>query len=137
MSEIELKARELLAAAYEAEGFAKHAAKTRAGLKFTAVYEQVVMRALIAAIAGSQSDVGIPTSVPQWQPIESAPKDGSLIIACYAPLYDKNGFAPLAVSWRTYHPNAQGKEEWRDAQGAKVRAITHWQPLPAPPEVEG
>lgn len=65
MDSIEKRARELLAAAYDAEGFARHAAKTRGGLKFTAVYEEVVMRALIAAIMDSESDVGIPISVPE------------------------------------------------------------------------
>lgn len=76
------------------------------------------------------------TRASQWQPIESAPKDGTAILACYAPHYEKNGFLPIAVRWRAYHPNARGNEEWRDHSGAKVRAITHWQPLPAPPEVE-
>ncbi len=77
------------------------------------------------------------TRAPQWQPIETAPKDGTAILACYAPHYETNGFLPVAVRWRAYHPNARGNEEWRDSSGAKVRAITHWQPLPAPPEVEG
>lgn len=76
----------------------------------------------------------IDAPAPQWQPIESAPKDGTPILACYAPHYETNGFLPVAVRWRAYHPNARGNEEWRDSSGAKVRAITHWQPLPAPPE---
>lgn len=63
--DVEQRARELLAAAYEAEGFPRHAAKTRGGLKFTAVYEEVAMRALTAALTDSESDVGIPTSVPE------------------------------------------------------------------------
>ncbi|MBO1748920.1 Lar family restriction alleviation protein [Stenotrophomonas indicatrix] len=75
------------------------------------------------------------TRAPQWQPIETAPKDGTAILACYARHYETNGFLPIAVRWRAYHPNARGNEEWRDHSGAKVRAITHWQPLPAPPEV--
>lgn len=59
--------------------------------------------------------------------------DGSPILVCYAPQYTSNGFLPVAVRWRTYHPNAKGNEEWRDSSGAKVRAITHWMPLPKPP----
>lgn len=69
-----------------------------------------------------------------WKPISSAPRDGTAILACYAPHYVTNGFLPVAVQWRTYHPNARGNEEWRDSSGAKVRAITHWMPLPEPPK---
>lgn len=69
-----------------------------------------------------------------WEPIETAPKDGTPILVCYAPQYTSNGFLPVAVRWRTYHPNAKGKEEFRDSSGVKVRAITHWMPLPEPPK---
>jgi hypothetical protein len=72
----------------------------------------------------------------QWQPIETAPKDGSAILACYAPHYDTNGFLPVAVRWRTYHPNATGKPTWRTSNGTKIGAITHWMPLPEPPTME-
>lgn len=70
----------------------------------------------------------------EWQPIETAPTDGTPILVCYAPHYDTNGFLPVAVRWRSYHPNSQGKEEFRDSSGVKVRAITHWMPLPEPPK---
>lgn len=71
-----------------------------------------------------------------WRPISEAPKDGTAILACFAPCYDVNGFLPVAVRWRTYHPNAEGVAEWRDSSGVKVRRITHWMPLPPPPEGE-
>lgn len=73
-------------------------------------------------------------AAPQWQPIATAPKDGSPVLVCYAPQYISNGFLPVAVRWRAYHPNAKGNEQFRDSSGAKVVAATHWMPLPAPPE---
>lgn len=69
-----------------------------------------------------------------WQPIETAPKDGTAILVCFADHYDTNGFLPVAVRWRSYHPNAKGKECFRDSSGVKVTVITHWMPLPNPPK---
>lgn len=70
----------------------------------------------------------------EWQRIETAPKDGTAILVCYANNYDTNGFLPVAVRWRAFHPNAAGKEEFRDSRGHKIIAITHWMPLPDPPK---
>lgn len=70
----------------------------------------------------------------KWQPIETAPKDGTTILVCYDRCYDKNGFAPIAVKWRTYHPNAKGGAEWRDSNGHKIQGVTHWMPLPEAPQ---
>lgn len=69
-------------------------------------------------------------TIPGWAPIETAPKDGTwvLAIARGAPAH----FA-VVVSYRTYHPNAKGKEEWRDAAGSKCPRVTHWMPLPEVP----
>lgn len=75
----------------------------------------------------------IAAEVQQWQPIESAPRDGTPILVCYADQYDTNGFLPAAVRFRSYHPNAKGKEEFRTSNGTKVEVITHWMPLPSPP----
>lgn len=70
----------------------------------------------------------------QWLPIESAPKDGKAILVCYDEHYENNGFLPVCVRWRNYHPNAQGKEDWRDSSGHKISVATHWMPLPQPPK---
>lgn len=69
-----------------------------------------------------------------WQPIETAPKDGSPILVCYADCYTENGFLPVAVRWREYHPNAKGKAAFRDSSGHKVELITRWMALPEPPK---
>lgn len=72
----------------------------------------------------------------EWRPIETAPRDGTPILVCYGPRYDSNGFLPVAVRWRTFHPNAKGKEAFRNSAGCKVERATHWMPLPEPPEGE-
>ena len=70
----------------------------------------------------------------EWQPIETAPKDGTVILACFDKWYH-----PMAVCWAAYHPNAKGKACWRTSAigGDKVEQLTHWMPLPSPPTPEG
>lgn len=59
------------------------------------------------------------STTPQWQPISTAPRDGSRIM-----LWDsRDGGFPTFGSWRA------GSEE-------EHGTITHWLPLPAPPEGE-
>jgi hypothetical protein len=84
--------------------------------------------AMRAALAAAIPMLG----VGAWQPIETAPKDGTAIWVCND-LYDRNGFLPASVRWRTYHPNLQGGATWRDINGHKVEGPQYWQPLPAPP----
>ena len=63
-----------------------------------------------------------------WKKIETAPKDGTCVLVC-----DENYYYPETASFRTYHPNAQGKKTWRTkSMGTKVNP-THWMPLPAKP----
>lgn len=66
----------------------------------------------------------------EWMPIETAPKDGTLILGCMSYHYH-----PQEVCWAAYHPNAKGKECWRTAHicGNKVEGLTHWMPRPEPP----
>lgn len=62
----------------------------------------------------------------EWQPIETAPKDGTKIIACR---YDGR----VAVISRTK------SNIWRELTGNVwgTTAPTHWMHLPPPPEQEG
>lgn len=74
-----------------------------------------------------------------WQPIESAPRDGTPILACCAPPPAWKAdwrYAPIVVAWRTYHPNALGKPLWRQYDGRRVAGLTHWTPLPPLPAPE-
>ncbi|WP_333627828.1 Lar family restriction alleviation protein [Stenotrophomonas cyclobalanopsidis] len=69
------------------------------------------------------------TRAPQWQPIESAPKTTrSILVWCPE---RQNQYM---VSWDDRYGG-----EWRTVGGGTVltESPTHWQPLPAPPEVEG
>lgn len=69
------------------------------------------------------------TRAPQWQPIESAPKTTrSILVWCPE---RQNQYM---VSW-----DGRYEGEWRTVGGGTVltESPTHWQPLPAPPEVEG
>lgn len=60
------------------------------------------------------------TRASQWQPIESAPKDGTRLM-----LWDSRagGYAVTGA--------------WVAGSADDHETITHWQPLPAPPEGEG
>lgn len=56
-----------------------------------------------------------------WQPIASAPKDGS-------PILTWDGEAMFVVEWDA--------QSWYDAD-AWPRQPTHWMPLPSPPVAAG
>ncbi len=57
-----------------------------------------------------------------WQPIETAPKDGTRILIC------DRGIVEIA-EWNDYYA-------WSLFYGeSSTTTPTHWQPLPAPPEV--
>nr|WP_313470829.1 Lar family restriction alleviation protein [Stenotrophomonas geniculata] len=72
------------------------------------------------------------TRAPQWQAIESAPKDGTFYLAT-------NGKDQRVENCPEGH--APGIWHRIDGDWRGVSAFgddsTHWQPLPAPPEVEG
>jgi len=63
--------------------------------------------------------------VPQWQPIETAPKDGTEILTIRS-----NGFIGKGV----WYDNPFGRKDTviENASG-KWWSVTHWMPLPAPP----
>ena len=73
-----------------------------------------------------------------WQPISNAPTDGTLVLGCYegpwAAAYEQ-WRAPTTIAFRSFHPNAPGKKQWRDSKGSPGH-WTHWQTLPAPPHDE-
>jgi len=65
----------------------------------------------------------------QWQPIETAPKDGQYILAypCLAGI-------PLVITWGRVE-DYPWSESWRVPLSNKAPPYrpTHWQPLPKPP----
>ncbi|WP_424441089.1 DUF551 domain-containing protein [Parvibaculum sp.] len=61
---------------------------------------------------------------PEWQPIETAPKDGTKILLTGP--HDANGrYMEVCGYWKDRFPVT-----WMDGHGEP----THWMPLPAPPE---
>lgn len=73
-----------------------------------------------------------------WKPIETAPKDGTVVLGCHFSYGDRNdlGAHPRAVRFQAFHPNAPGKACWRNMYGHKEQHLTHWMPLPEAPKGE-
>jgi len=74
----------------------------------------------------------------QWQPIETAPKDGTPILLGYL---DKRGwFAARSALWFLVHPKHKEKD-WAYAwvcpsmQTLIDNRATHWMPILAPPDI--
>jgi hypothetical protein len=65
-----------------------------------------------------------------WQPIETAPRDGTLILV-YRPLAHTGGDAAITVAKTVASPrmSPHGVEHFTD----RAHHPTHWQPLPEPP----
>lgn len=88
-------------------------------------------RVVIRTIAQAALSAARPFIAAEWQPIETAPKDGSAVIL-YDDRFAHSPSSYLMASWHAplkvwaARPNSKGRFTlWHDA--------THWQPLPAPP----
>ena len=73
----------------------------------------------------------------EWQPIETAPKDGSTILVCGPRLLHAHGFGMATVHWQMDHED--GIPWWKIEDGKfgpydlRGPSPTHWMPLPDPP----
>ena len=70
----------------------------------------------------------------EWQKIETAPKDGTLILVC-----DKKHEWIITASWddaetETNHYDKAGWFSNACCDGFMTCNATHWQPLPEPPK---
>jgi len=76
--------------------------------------------------------------IMEWKPIETAPKN-CRILGCTWHSELPHLYAPKMIIWAAYHPNSTGKECWRDDEifGNKMESVTHWMPLPTPPQTKG
>lgn len=68
----------------------------------------------------------------EWQPIKTAPKDGTIILLT-------GGQETLAGYWEQEHAPAAligrgWQVYWHPTAKVPDRRPTHWMPLPAPPE---
>lgn len=160
MSETELKARELLARCLNEWGHHQEAGNVRDGEDLESYeFELRVIRQLLRF--GFDTGYGHATRAPQWQPIETAPKDGTACIG-----FSPGVGCPILIRWiapqdfmttsecERYMDGCADSEvdeaeEWLETPEwwaadfnagdmlAEDCQPTHWQPLPAPPEVEG
>jgi hypothetical protein len=67
-----------------------------------------------------------------WRPIKTAPKDGSIFLACNT----KPGFQkPACIYWDDGSKSFSIAGRWRTSfhEPAGVNRFTHWMPLPAAP----
>lgn len=73
----------------------------------------------------------------EWQPIETAPKDGTAIL-----LWEQYSAAPFVGWWvpscqewtvSKEHVSAEGGWDGANVVDLLVAPITHWMPLPKPP----
>lgn len=72
-----------------------------------------------------------------WAPIESAPKDGTHILACndttpYGPHWGFNQRPPMVVHYWS-NPGEEGFYLSHNSGQDGPAALTHWHPLPTPP----
>ena len=70
-----------------------------------------------------------------WQPIETAPKDGTVILLYSPEKWDSDG---MWIGW--WFDEGDSREHgWYDSESASHKASflngepTHWHPLPEPP----
>jgi len=83
---------------------------------------------------------------PKWQPIETAPRDGTLVLVCNTldngTITSING--KIAVARYAYHLDGLDESMWeygtyysensKGNQGSYLISATHWMPLPKPPK---
>ena len=95
----------------------------------------------VHAYARAYAAAAVAAAVPQWQPIETAPKDGQDIIVMYMHIETQVVHAAFWMS----ESDCEDTDEvgWWSYEYSEVSRIklddwmtpTHWMPLPSPPEV--
>lgn len=69
-----------------------------------------------------------------WQPIETAPKDGSQVLLFLGSPWDAVEMAHWYEPWQNWQRGDDQPNPFRDEYcGIGCNVPTHWQPLPAPP----
>jgi hypothetical protein len=69
-----------------------------------------------------------------WQPIETAPTDGTAVLLWpygYSDIWQGHADCEVVLG---YFDN-EGREEWFNPEAREWFEPTHWMPLPAPPEL--
>ena len=70
-----------------------------------------------------------------WQPIETAPKDGEqIVLAKYGWVYPQTGGKKFVLWWLCDGHWSSRFENWNDGiEPSGLAGPTHWMPLPEPP----
>ena len=68
----------------------------------------------------------------EWQPIETAPKDGTKVLLWQAG--NPSGEWPFMASWETSRSHPNGGIWAIYIEGQALRDPTHWMPIQEPPE---
>ena len=63
----------------------------------------------------------------EWQPIETAPKDGTEVLGFVSSDTGADDFFAVICFW---------ENQWRVSSVLDATDVTHWMPLPEPPEGE-
>lgn len=67
--------------------------------------------------------------MPEWQPIETAPRDGTPFLAAH----EMGGVISITWYGKTSHIPLYGWCQGDDPEDIDLWHPTHWMPLPAPP----
>ena len=106
-------------------GYVRNQVDSLPTANFIAACNPAAIRALLADLDAARAALS-EAKAGGWQPIETAPKDGTRFIA-----WRKYSTLPLiARYWKDFG--------WfEDEDGLHLHNLTHWQPLPAPPAQRG
>lgn len=87
------------------------------------------VRMLAGRTFGTRTEDGLPASVglEAWQPIDTAPKDGTPVLLCGDP---KRYGKPVWIGWWMPEPHGCWSSFGRDG------SVVGWRPLPSPPAQE-
>ena len=73
----------------------------------------------------------------EWQPIETAPRDGTRVLAWWPDAYDNGSAVQVETWWGPFHGSALcGWQSAFEEAAAPPHGPTHWRPRPAPPAEE-
>lgn len=81
--------------------------------------------AVLAALGISDGSMVLVPRGDGWQPIETAPKDGTWVMLFYRP-----SCVPLVTFWAEY---SAARSDWAHRKELGNNVPTHWRPLPWPP----
>jgi len=70
--------------------------------------------------------------VSEWQPIETAPKDGTYLLLINVRDFERGQMLPF-VGVYTHLGIGKAWSKWIAVPGCYGQKPTHWMPLPAPP----